>query len=322
MEMRSFEYEVAFSFCAQDEGIAQALDDRLRDRFNTFLYSRKQSEIASSDGEKTFNAVFGEKARVAVILYRAGWGQTPFTRIEETAIRNRGYDEGYDFTVWIAVETGAKLPRYVGAARLYYSIPRFGLDGALAVIESAIERAGGETRPETLEEKAQRLNRQNIAQAERVAFLRSPDGVKAAEGAGHRVIEAVAQRAACLTDWQFKVDKYLEVAKIDVWVEVIATDLVLSITWHKPHLYDLDETELRVEIFRGRPLRPGRMNYRGESPPRDRGEVLEFDRTLDGRDVWRRRGGKDQLTEAELVDHALAMFLDTIHAHAMKPSRR
>ena len=97
MESSSYKYDVAFSFMAEDEALAAQLTDLLQDRLKVFLYSRRQGEIAGTDGEKTFNAVFGEQARLVVVLYRSRWGQTPWTRIEETAIRNRAFEHGYDF---------------------------------------------------------------------------------------------------------------------------------------------------------------------------------------------------------------------------------
>src|SRR5947199_9534189 len=91
----------AFSFHSKDEKLAQQLSDLLSDRFTTFIYSEHQKALAGRDGEKAFNEVFGSKARLVVILHREEWGQTPFTRIEETSIRNRAFTEGYDFTVFI-----------------------------------------------------------------------------------------------------------------------------------------------------------------------------------------------------------------------------
>ena len=72
-----FEYDVAFSFLAQDEGVATELNDALSERVKTFLYSKQQEQLAGTDGEKTFNAVFAEKSRFVVILYRDTWGTTP-----------------------------------------------------------------------------------------------------------------------------------------------------------------------------------------------------------------------------------------------------
>jgi hypothetical protein len=63
-----FEYDVAFSFLAQDESVATELNDALSEGAKTFLYSKQQEQLAGTDGEKTFSAVFGEKSRFVVIL--------------------------------------------------------------------------------------------------------------------------------------------------------------------------------------------------------------------------------------------------------------
>ena len=89
-----FEYDVAFSFNAMDEGIATQLNDLLADRLKTFMYSERQREIAGTDGQEAFSRVFGKTARVVVILYRPEWGQTRWTRVEMDAIKNRSLEEG------------------------------------------------------------------------------------------------------------------------------------------------------------------------------------------------------------------------------------
>ena len=73
----SFEYDIAFSFVKEDEGLATQLNDRLRDRYRTFLYSRVQELLVGTDGEKSFNAVFGKEARIVAVLLRPEWGHTP-----------------------------------------------------------------------------------------------------------------------------------------------------------------------------------------------------------------------------------------------------
>src|SRR5262249_8783776 len=51
-------------------------NDLLQDRYATFLYSRRQGEIAGRDGELRFNEIFGQEARVVIVLHRGEWGQT------------------------------------------------------------------------------------------------------------------------------------------------------------------------------------------------------------------------------------------------------
>jgi hypothetical protein len=119
MSQEQYDYDVAFSFLAGDESVATQLNDLLQDRLKTFLYSKRQGEIAGTDGEKSFNLVFGEKSRLVVVLYRAGWGETPWTRIEETAIRNRGYDRmGSLFSFRLTIQ----LPCRSGYLELSYGL--------------------------------------------------------------------------------------------------------------------------------------------------------------------------------------------------------
>lgn len=173
---KKYDFEVAFSFLQQDEGIAYELNDLIQDRFKTFLYSERQKELAGTDGEKTFNEVFGEKSRIVIILYREEWGTTAWTRIEETAIRNRGHNEGYDFTTFIQLDPKSKMPKWLPKARIYFDYDRWGAKGLAPVIEARIQDAGGQSKPDTLEDQAARLKRQVLNQKERMLFLNSSDG--------------------------------------------------------------------------------------------------------------------------------------------------
>ena len=74
MAGEEFEYDVAFSFVKEDESIATTLNDLLQDRLSTFLYSKRQEELAGKDGEQSFNDVFNHKSRVVVVIYRNEWG--------------------------------------------------------------------------------------------------------------------------------------------------------------------------------------------------------------------------------------------------------
>ena len=64
-----FKYDIAFSFVREDEGLATQLNDRVRDRYRTFLYSRAQEQLVGTDGEKTFNTVCGKEARILLPRY-------------------------------------------------------------------------------------------------------------------------------------------------------------------------------------------------------------------------------------------------------------
>jgi len=181
-----FKYDIAFSFTTDDEAVATQINDLIQDRYRTFLYSKAQDQLAGTDGELTFNSVFGKEARTVAVLLRPEWGHTPWTRIEETAIRNRAYSEGYDFTTFIVTAPKTQVPEWVPKTRLWYNLPRFGIKGAASLLEARIEERGGAAVEETIADRAARLQRAQKLAQDKQAFARSYEGVNAS-------IEAYAQ---------------------------------------------------------------------------------------------------------------------------------
>jgi hypothetical protein len=178
--MNTVKYEVAFSFCKEDESLSSQMNDLIQDRYSTFIYYEKQKELAGKDGEIEFKKVFRNESRVVVILYRSNWGNTPWTRMEETAIRERAYDEGYNFTLFIPTENNIKMPEWLPRQRLWYGLERYGVDGAASVIELKIQENFGQIREENAEEKAKRLQRKIAYEKKKRRLLNSIDGVQAA----------------------------------------------------------------------------------------------------------------------------------------------
>ena len=176
----SFNYDVAFSFLAADEVLAVRLADLLRERMAVFIYSERQKELAGKDGLEGFSAVFRKEARVCVVLYRPGWGQTKWTGIEETAIKDRAFEQGWDFLTVIALD-GSEVPLWLPKTKIWLGFDRFGLSGAAGVIEARVQEVGGRAREETIKEKAQRLTRKAQALEDRATLMSSLPGLKLAQ---------------------------------------------------------------------------------------------------------------------------------------------
>ena len=169
----NFKYEVAFSFLQQDEGIAYQINDLIQDRFSTFVYSREQEVLGGTDGEKTFNRVFHDDARIVIILYRDGWGQTAWTRIEETAIKNRAFNKGWEFLLVINLDKSSTLPSWIPNPYIWLDFQKYKSEGAIAVIDQKVRKSGGESRQETLEDRAKRFGRLRDAAKERDEFFKT-----------------------------------------------------------------------------------------------------------------------------------------------------
>lgn len=157
-EERSFKYDVAFSFLKEDLTLAQEINDVLQDRTSTFIFTERQDELVGHEGMARFREVFGKQARVVVVLYREAWGTTPWTRVEEDAIRDRSNVEGPDFTVFISLDKTK--PMWLSRTQLWYDLDAFGVKGTAAVISKKVAEYGGTVREETVEDRVARNRRE------------------------------------------------------------------------------------------------------------------------------------------------------------------
>jgi hypothetical protein len=173
--MNPYDIDVAFSFLQQDEPLAVSIASEIEPRYSCFIFSEKQTELAGTDGEKTLNNIFGEKARTVVVLYRKDWGNTPWTRIEGTAIRNRAYKAGYDFTLFVNLDNTSSLPEYVPKNRIWYDFERYGLSGLIPIIERNIQALFGTVKEDTVETRARKASRDVLFSQNRERYLRSTE---------------------------------------------------------------------------------------------------------------------------------------------------
>ena len=301
MENTEYKYDVAFSFLAQDEGLATELNDLLQDRVRTFLYSKKQGEIAGTDGEKSFNAVFSEDARLVVVLYRTGWGQTPWSRIEETAIRNRAFEDGYDFVKFIPLDDPPIVPKWLPRTQLWVGLKRWGTSGAASVIEARIEELGGEPHEETVTERAERLERSLKFSEKRKRFLHSDEGVRAANEQFevlHKELERLIADVGVSTNSLSFTIKHAKNQTV-----VLGLSPALSIIWRYRYSNSLDNSYLSISLWNGHPPFPGIMHF-GE-PPRLSEEKFRFDLLPNEQCCWKSEG----LRGRSYLSHELASFI-------------
>ena len=305
MNKQAFKYEVAFSFLSKDEDLAIQINNLLKDRLTTFIYPEKQKELAGKDGEKIFNQVFGSEARIVFVLYRKGWGKTPWTRIEKTAIHNRGYDEGYDFVTFVSLDK-EPLPKWYPKNRIWVDIDRYGIEGAASIIEARVQEAGGEIREETVEDRAARLRREIDSENARQKYLASVEGVQSANKEITKLFEELEQ--AIKHPSETKSSIILSAKRNNIRdLKIFGDGFELLLHWSAYFSNTLEHTALYLSLF----YKPGRY----EMSNRIEENEFNFDLNKAGNPGWRQR--KDQkfyLTE-ELTIEAITILLRKIQDH-------
>jgi hypothetical protein len=136
--------DVAISFLARDQEIAEQLFNSLAG-LKVFFFPRNQEELAGTDGMESMRTPFME-ARVVVVLFRNPWGQTPWTRVEETAIKERCLNKGWHGLLFVQLDKSNAHPIWLPQTHVRYNAEDFGLDGLSSVVKARVLEQGGTIR--------------------------------------------------------------------------------------------------------------------------------------------------------------------------------
>lgn len=311
MAIQEYKYDVAFSFLADDEELATEINSLIQDRLATFIYSEKQKELAGTDGEQTFNRVFFSESRTVFILYRKGWGETSWTRIEETAIRNRAHEEGYDFVLLAPLDKPPTVPKWFPKNRIWFGFERWGIEATAATIEQRVQEAGGTPREETVEDRVSRLRREIDAENEKNIFLNSFEGVQTATKEVSNLFNELAHVVKNTSNTESSVNLDIVVGSREC--VLYGDGFSLSFMWGASYTNSLEGSALYLYLWEGSKSIRGLNSFPFEKPSKV--EEIEFQFTLSKsrKPVWKEVGRKELSYSTEnLAKLAFTMLLDVI----------
>jgi hypothetical protein len=304
----SYKYDVAFSFLADDEKLARDIASLLPNR-SVFIFSEVQEMIAGTDGIETFSDVFGRDARIVVVLYRGAWGGTKWTRIEETAIKGRLFNDGAEFLTFVHLEPSKPTPRWLPVQRLWSAIDRLGVAGAAAVIEERLRAAGGTVREETAVDAAARLRREQEAEAKRLGFLNSDRGVREAQLAADRVLDELDRLAPLTGLARVRVPNSL--------VSLFRSGFCVLAEWSAAYINTLDDSAFIVREWRGRPNVGGHTYDNLRTPQELATHRFHFD-VVDDATGWRSATAGRTFTSEKLAEWCVKLLLERIRLESSR----
>jgi hypothetical protein len=275
MKSSDYKYDVAFSFTQSGEALAEKLYRLLMDRLNCFLYLNRQKELAGRDGEQLLNTVYAAEARIVVIIFTSDYGKTDWTRVEQTAVRNRGFDNGYDFLFLIPIEKGVSAPEWVPKNRLWFGLERWGVESAAATIEARVQEYGGNVRVETLPEKVARAQREVKEKAARENLLASEKGLglqlQEVEIIKALLKENIEEIKRQVPDWQIWYNENRQKG-----LNVICPGYYLTFQYFQQYSNVIDGSNIYIGLYEGIYYGPGE-NVGFNQSQRIKDERLRFD---------------------------------------------
>lgn len=207
--------DVAFSFLAQDETLAISLAGKLRSRLRTFVYSEVQKDLAGKDGVEEFTSMYGDRASLVAVLYRTGYGQTKWTRLEQSAITSRGVEHGWHSIVVISLD-GSR-PTWIPASRLWLGYDKFGPDTVAEVLVERHAELGVLAHPETIAGRAQSLGSSRAAAENARRLTHSDEGVKLASSELAHLSAELNRHAEEISSGTSALDARVSIPNQGVW---------------------------------------------------------------------------------------------------------
>lgn len=194
-----------------------------------------------------------------MILFRQEYGVTKWTKIEETAIRNRGYEEGYDFVVLIPTEKQIAPPKWLPKNRLWVGLERWGIKSAASVIEARVQEFGGIVKIETIADIAARNENRINEERKREQLLNSTEAillfneeVKKLKDLFKKQVEEIKSRTE---NWSIK---YRE--NENNGVDILSYGYMLYFHFYQPWGNTIQDAYLFVAIYKGYSDKHGYFN--------------------------------------------------------------
>lgn len=298
--------DVAISCLSDDIGVAQEIRDRLSPSLDVFLYTHRQGEVAGTDGLESFRSMFREKARLVVVLYRLGWGDTPWTRVEKDGITDRFLAEGPTFLFWITLDRASPPPRWLPERLIRFNLQDYGVEQAAGAIKARAQEAGSTFRRETPADRARRLDEIEKFEQQRTALLGSEQGVKEAQTSVATLYSAIQDQVERVQ--QSAPDLQIEAAHDQQTMVIRGKTCSVGVYWHNDYVNTLQEAGLVVTEFQGRVALPGqRVIYARE--PKEIGEhVFRPDVTRSMGWCWR-ADNSNLLSSEQLAEECVTKLL-------------
>jgi hypothetical protein len=309
----AYKYDVAFSFLNEDLALAEQLADLLLPTLEVFVYSRKQRRLAGTDGVESFAAIFKRETRLVVLLYRKGYGEERWTRMESGALRERHFDlGGWPFLLFVTLEENPQPPPYLPKTHLWFNHHAFGSLELLGAIRYRVQELGATPRIETPRARAARLARTREREEERSEILSSPRGIQLARHELERLRKRMENEAraiaADLPALELSQFRGADHSQFD-WT-IRSPKGSLHLYWIAPNRMRLTNASLCAVEVHG--LMVPDQRARG-GPRREEPREIEFTLDRDCSPVWKTPWRDSPLTTDALADYLLERLLNRMH---------
>jgi hypothetical protein len=312
MSDQDFVYDVAISFVNQDLALAQALYDELSKGLKVFFFPRNQEELAGSDGLESMRAPFRTQSRLNLVLYRPRWGNTPWTGVEEIAIKESCLATSFKNIFFFVIEPTIKIPTWLPETHVRFNFADFTLEQAVGAIKARVQERGGHFKPMTPSRKAALLQVEEEYQRDRRQIYSYEGGRKIFENVEFLFGEIVAQLESVNADGRLDIEHQIKLhfGDMDQSCLLGMQRLGMAIVWFQRYNTLNEDAALIVREFNENLIVP-EGTVRLQQPEMLKEVKYDPDISRAREYVWRTKRGKGELiTSRDLAAKLVLQFLE------------
>jgi hypothetical protein len=308
-------YDVAISFLYQDLALAQALYNELSKGLEVFFFPRNQEELAGSDGLESMRAPFRSQSRLNLVLYRPKWGNTPWTGVEEVAIKESCLATSFKSIFFLMIEPTSEVPAWLPETHVRFNFADFSPEQAVGAIKARVQERGGHFKPMTPSRKAALLRVEEEYQRHRRQISSQEGMQKIYENVEILFSEIVTQLEEVNANGRLNVEHQIKLRFGDQ--EQICLlgmqRLGMAIVWFQRYSSTLaDDAALIVREFNENAIiLPGHVRL--QAPDMLKEEKYDPDISRAEEYVWRPKKGKGEfVTTRDLANELVLQFLNLV----------
>jgi hypothetical protein len=307
------EYDVAISFLAQDQPLAQALADQLEaSGLSVFFFPRKQEELAGTNGMESMRAPF-LSARVNVVLFKAPWSETPWTRVEDAAIRDRCLQGGWAALMFVTLDKASKRPKWLPDSHIRFAFEDYGIEQLIGAIKHRVQEQGGVISALDAKAAARSVQREAQFLALRESLMESQQWI---QDTVHPMVRDTLTEIAKIAKEADGDGLRITVAS-DNWSCVFRfAHISMLVSWRQAYANRLSDERgqchLSVEEYSGPVVLPIERRYAYSEPRLLKEHRFRVDVSRDCSPIWIERGKTEQILPPHLADRIMRLFFDLV----------
>jgi hypothetical protein len=282
----------------------------LGERLSVFFFPRKQEELAGTNGLESMRVPFMD-ARVVVVFFRRPWGETPWTRVEQTAITDRCLKQGWQSLLFVQLDSSSPVPTWLPETHIRFAWEAYGAEQLIGAVKLRVQERGGSIRQPDAQSRAKHVQREAEHIAERHRLFRDRSWIEgtvhvSAQQAVHRAVELVLDPGNTMNPRiRAKADKLV----------CVMTDGRVSVAafWKQGIFSDIGKEAFLFSTEHVDPLLlPGEKGYYFGKPRLIREQKFAPELSLAGELRWVRAGKSTMQPSEEVAHQVVIAFLDLV----------